>query len=304
MIRQNWALIGVSVCALFNCLAALGQQVPVELTVRVKPMPQGESVTIEEFASGSPKEISFDPKVSAFVMTFIVEPVEISNAKTKPLWRKYVVTTSEATKAQTIYIRAGTGLPRKVDLDVLVPKVNSDFATLSAIDQIPSTDYRGLLRKYFDSRAFHRQWAHNTTHEIAIRSAKIWFDAAYSLAIRQNSAFAMDPEVVSVLEDYEAQAKSNASLLKRLRRYVKEGYVKAMVDQLNVRDFQIVQLVPLLVRQNNLAEASRVNDYLLERLTGLDHAQQATAIKTQRITPQILESNKLYLDSLQRVRPL
>jgi hypothetical protein len=303
MMLRKWPLIAISVGASLNCLVALGQQFPVDLTVRVKPLQQGESITIEEFDSGSPKEISFDPKLSAFVMTLIVEPVQISDAKTKTLWRKYVVTTSDATRAQTIYIRAGTGLPRKVDLEVLVPNVKNDFAALSAIDQIPSTDYRGLLRKYFESRAFHRQWAHNPTHEVAIRSAKIWFDAAYSLAIRQNSAFAMDPEAVAILEGYEAQAKSSGSLLNRLRRYVKDGYVKAMVDQLSVRDFEIVQLVPVLVRQNNLAEASRVNDYLLERLTGLDGALQATAIKTQRITPQMLESNKSYLDSLQRSRP-
>jgi hypothetical protein len=48
-------------------------------------------------------------------------------------------------------------------------------------------------------------------HTAAIRSARLWFDAAVTLVKRQNSAFRMDDEIQKIMNEYEDLARRDAS---------------------------------------------------------------------------------------------
>ncbi len=283
---------------LMLCASAIAQPTATDITVRLNPARQNEILTIEELHSGNPTPIHFDARRDAFAISFVVEQPDQREAKTKPIWRKYVVATSDASQRQTVFVKAGIGVIKEINLDIIVPNVKRDSAAISAIDYISSTEYRGLLRKYFEARAFYRLWADQNTNQIAIQSAKIWFDAAYNLATRQKSAFAMDPDITAILEGYEDKAKADPNLMKRLRGFVKPGYIRDSVAQINVRDFEVLRLIPELIRGHNLAEAKQINDYYIERFAALDSESQATVVRLQKITPQLLESNRAYIETL------
>ena len=74
----------------------------------------------------------------------------------------------------------------------------------------------------------------------ALRSAKIWFDAAYKLVEMQPSIFRMDEEIENIVTSYEKKGEENPRFRDRWRKYTKDGYISGMKRQLGVIDYLFV----------------------------------------------------------------
>jgi hypothetical protein len=188
-------------------------------------------------------------------------------------------------------------MPDTLDLSFYRDQTAFDEAAVNAIDKLPS-DLESQLRKYFRSKAFHNHWRYTKTdpeNYLALRSARIWFDAAVGLVNRVNSPFRMDPEVVSVMEEYEQKAKSNSRFRERYRKYAQPGYVTATLQQVSASDFAVVSRIPSLIAAGKIEEAGLLNATALEALSEAGPDLRQAVLKHRGINVELLKKNEVLL---------
>ena len=106
------------------------------------------------------------------------------------------------------------------------------------------------------------------------------------------------------MNDYEALARRDPTFRKRYLLYVNTGYVKAMIDQSTVIDYQIASRIPELVASGQLKEAEQLNSGALDKLTNEPPETQRLVEKHQGINARILKSNAEYIGTLQKGRTM
>lgn len=186
------------------------------------------------------------------------------------------------------------------------PSLGFTFADLEQIDAL-GTDLNATLKKYTKARAFHRQWRYTKAlplHSVAVRSAKIWFDAAYDLAVRQNTQFRMDEEVAKIMRDYEQLAINDASFRRTLRSIVISGYVARVEGQIQALDWAAVAEVPRLIRDGRIDEADALNDQALASLKAQEAPVQLVVLRNQGISVATLEANSQYISALRSTQQI
>jgi hypothetical protein len=195
-----------------------------------------------------------------------------------------------------------TPYPEHLRVTLYHQPIQFTVADLGKIEALGS-DFEGTLCRYARARAFHKHWRYELEqpgHAAALRSAKLWFDAAYSLATRANSIFRMDEEAAKIMVDYEEQAKNDEPFRTRFRRYVSPGYLAGMNAQLLAHDFTAVGKIPELISKGRLDEAMSVNDKAIAVLAEQTPENRRSVLQKQGVSVAMLQENSKYIATLQR----
>lgn len=187
--------------------------------------------------------------------------------------------------------------PLQIQINIWHERTTLRPSELDAIEALGS-DIDSTLQKYFRARAYHKGWRYELrqpTHQVAIRSARVWFDAAANLAQRRQSYFRMDEEVQRIMVEYEELAASDERFRNRYRRYANPGYVSATLNQVATAEYWFVGEIPRLVASGMLMEAQEVNSKALEVLESENpEIKRAVAVR-QGVTVEMLKANSAYI---------
>ncbi len=134
----------------------------------------------------------------------------------------------------------------------------------------------------------------------ALRSARLWFDAAYKLVETKHSIFRMDEDILNIVEDYEDRKMKDKDLKSRWRKYAREGYISGMKVQLAVMDYIFVGKIPKLIMEGQLDEAARLNSTARCSLTEAEPIVIKAVNELQGVDEDLLMKNKLYILEMQR----
>ncbi len=233
------------------------------------------------------------------IFTFVVPATAIEKIKTsEKIVSPHRIVVSWPDGREQLFIGLRSPVPPALDFSVYREPIAFDAASIQKIDSL-SSDYESTVQKYFLARTFHNHWRFsqkNPTFYLALRSARIWFDAASRLAARPNSSFMMDPDVVTIMKGYEEMAKSDSAFRGRLRKYAGDGYVSGTLSQMAAIEFSSVGTIPELRMQGRLEEARIINMKALSSLEDASDDVRASVRKHQGISVELLKANQRVLE--------
>lgn len=197
---------------------------------------------------------------------------------------------------EQFFMQLHSRLPNNVELKVYRPQVLTGERALQEIDVL-GTDFESVLEKYCRARAFHLSYRQKSLpyHYLALRSARIWFDASANLAKRRDSFFRMDEEVQKFMNDYESRASSDSNFRRLLRQYASSGYVEALLQEVKAADYAFVGVIPKLVDEKRFEEAYDLNAKALKALGAESTSVQKMVVKQQGINVDLLQKNDAFL---------
>ncbi len=105
------------------------------------------------------------------------------------------------------------------------------------------------------------------------------------------------------MEDYEERARTNPGFRKRFRKYVKGGYITAMVSNVRAAGFAFVGDLPRMLAEGRkepvqtLKKVSSLNNHALAVLSKSTPAQRKELAKRQGVTVKLLQRNAAFFDS-------
>lgn len=216
----------------------------------------------------------------------------------------YLLVASWGESKEQLYLGIRPLCPNEVNLRMYHKSFECSYATLSDIEALGS-DFDSVLRKYFRARYFYNKWRyvnHQPLHVAAIRSARMWYDAAAELVQLSKSVFRMDEEIEHIMKSYENLAKQDKSFEKRFRRYTRNGYINGIDQQLFAANYKFVGKIPFLVKKGHLAEAKKLNALALKAFNSQSETYQKIISMHQGINKDLLVNNSQYIDSLMRIR--
>lgn len=212
----------------------------------------------------------------------------------------YELISSWSDGKEQLYLTFDSRTSGKVDIPVLHPTESSDRATLDSIEAL-GTDFSSMLERYFRARALHKKWRYDNKQpqtQVALRSAKIWFDASANLAKRANTYFRLDKEIEEIMASYEKQAASDPSFLSRYRKYASAGYIAATLEQVYAAQYRFVGEIPTLVADQRLDEAQDLNDKAIAVLENETPDMKRIISKRQGVDLDLLKANSAYISTL------
>lgn len=231
--------------------------------------------------------------------TAVPRPTPTELAKVKLVAVPYLLVASWADGKEPVYLELSSLTPRKIAIRITHEPVNDTRPALDAIEAL-GNDYESTLQRYFRARAFHRKWRYEhrlPEHQVAIRSARIWFDAAATLVKYAQSYFRMDDEVRGIMTDYETRAKSDPQFGKRFRLYANAGYVASTLAQVEVARYGFVGAIPTLVADGKLGEAAALNTRAINVLENETPEVKRSVERFQGVNLRLLRANEAYLNT-------
>lgn len=294
----------VSVMALAGCLVITqlsfaSDEIELRVTIGVPTIPSG--VTIQRENSVSQTVLSREPTGTVYTVS-VIRPTakELSAAKLLSYPYRLVATWDDG--KEPLYLAFSSRSLAKIDIPILHPNEPSERTTLDSIETLGS-DFTSTLEKYFRSRAFHRKWRLENKlpyHQVAVRSAKIWFDASANLAKLADSYFRIDEEVQEIIIEYERKAASDPWFRTLYKKYATAGYISATLEQIYAGQFQFVGEIPKLVANQRLNEAQDLNDTAIAVLESESQNVRQVVSKRQGVNLELLKANSEYISTMQR----
>jgi hypothetical protein len=279
------------------CAGAHGQKIPVQVQISATALPA--DVDVERQSGGSQIGFARVPNENVF-FGVVPRPTPEELTAAKRVAEPYVLVANWSDGTKELVYLALNGLTPDIRLRVFHEPVGDDLAALRAIAALQS-DLDSNLKQYFKARTFHRKWRYEIQQpdtEVAIQSARIWFDAAVNLVKRDGSYFRMDDEVRDIFRDYEMRAIRDSGLNRRLRKYVNSGYVSATMEQTTAAPYHVVAAVPQLVKAGKIEEAQAVNGKALAALESEPREVQRIVEKRQGVNVDLLRNNAAFLSSI------
>jgi hypothetical protein len=209
----------------------------------------------------------------------------------------YRLVASWAGWKEQVYLKLQSQLPATVALKLYRNQEAFNDVALGKIESL-GTDLDSLVEKYCRARAFHRNWRFEKKlpdHFIALRSARIWFDAAVALATRSHSPFGMDRDVQKIMDDYESRANTDVEFKERYRKYSTAGYVARMLDEVKIAEYAFVGLVPKLSAEGKYKEALDLNAKAMTVLSDETATTRKLVEKRQGVNLDLLRNNAFFL---------
>jgi hypothetical protein len=299
-IRSRTWVVFIIVIALFYASNA-GADLSFEIIVRAISEKSPEDITIQGDHEPQPTSLSRDAsKSSIFRGTIDLTSGADEKGGSQQLRAPYTLVGRWEKSSEQLYLGLGIGLSKKLEVEIFHEEVSEAPATLDAIEAL-GKDYRSQLKRYFLSRAYHRKWRYDLElpcHQVALRSAKLWFDSAVWFALRNNTVFLMDQEIVDIMKEYEELAKKDKKFNERYRRYVPPGYIGGMIEQTIVAPFSVVGRIPALVESRRLDEAMELNAHVKTVFTNQTLTMKQLVEKHQKINIDLLKKNENYIETL------
>jgi hypothetical protein len=278
--------------------SAAGAADDLKVTVKVVAAQPAVDALVEREDVGQSFALGKDATSGAFVGAIPADVVRDIAAGSK-LVAPHRLVVSWADGREQLYLGLKYPVPPNLRVSVYRDQASFDDAAINAIDKLDN-DLESSLQKYFRARAFHKHWrfdVQDPENYLAIRSARIWFDAAANLAKRVNSPFRLDPDVVEIMQGYEVKAKTDSYFRQRYRRFAGEGYIAGTVAQTIAADFAFVGAIPDLKAAGRVDEARMLN---LKAINALDEATpdvKAYVLKHQRVNMELLQANQKVLNA-------
>jgi hypothetical protein len=283
------------------CLTETGANPSFEMIVHAVSDKSPEDVTIQGDHEPQPTSLGRDAsKSSTFRGAIDLTSGADEKSRFQQLRAPYMLVGRWEKSSEQLYLGLGIGLPKKIDIEMFHEEVSEAPGTLGAIEAL-GKDYRSQLKRYFLSRAYHRKWRYElkqACHEVALRSAKRWFDSAAWLASRNSTIFLMDREIVEIMNEYEELAKKDRKFRERYRRYVPPGYAGGMIGQTIAAPFSVVGKIPALVESRRLDEAMELNARVKSILTNQTSLTKQLVEKYQKVNMDLLKKNENYIEAL------
>lgn len=294
------------VFAVFAALSSVARAAPapeadaLDVQVEVRGSVQPDGVSLQSDASLDPVAMAPVANGSAYGVVMDRKTLLPSGATRLSVPVQLVLDWPSA--AESLFLSIGPTTPGRIRLRVVDPTrpASFDVAALNAIDSL-GQDTASLLQRYVTARRFHRHWRFDKAspnHEIAIRSARIWFDAQTALVKRQPNVFSTDPELASALDQYRRDARTDPDVRRRFLRYFPTGLVTAANQQVMAAPFSAVGEVPRLVSLGRIEQALQVNAAAMDALAGGDDQLRAAVLSKQGVNESLLEDNDRYLKTL------
>lgn len=173
-------------------------------------------------------------------------------------------------------------------------------ATLDAIEGL-GFDQDSALQKYLQARRFHNYWRFTNRlpdAEVAIHSARAWFDAVAHLVKTNPRVFRRDPDIEKILADYHEPALHDSRMRARLTVYFPDAVVAAAKAQMTAVRYQIVRDIPQMIREGRYEEAKTVNNAALTAFNNATPEEQKAVTRKQGINRQVLEKNATFIATL------
>lgn len=289
-----------SIMALVGCVVSLqtvyADDIELRVTMRTSTAPTG--VTIQQ--EGTMDEIALNPASTGNVYTISVNRPPTD--KPAPVPYQLVATWSDG--KEVLYLAFHSMTTGKISIPVLHPIESSERSTLDNIEAL-NTDFSSMLERYFRARTLHRKWRYEYKQpktQVALRSAKIWFDASANLAKRTNSYFRFDEEIKTIMAGYEKEAEIDSQFRSRYRKYAGTGYISATLEQVHAAQYQFVGEIPRLVASQQLDEAQNLNDRAIATLERETPNMRRVVSKHQGVDLDLLKSNAAYISTLQEIK--
>jgi len=299
-IRPKIWVVFVAATALFYASDA-GANHSFEITVNAVSDKSPEDITIQGDHEPNPTSLSRDAsKPSTFRGVIDLTSSAFGKSGSQQLRVPYTLVGRWEKLSEQLYLGFGLGLPKKLEIEVFHEEVSENPTILDAIDAL-GKDYRSQLKRYFLSRAYHRKWRfqfEQPCHQVSLRSAKLWFDSAVWCALRKNTIFLMDQEIVEIMKEYEELAKKDKKFNGRYRKYVPFGYVLGMIEQTIAAPFSVVGMIPMLVEARRLDEAMELNTHVKNVLTNQTLTTNQLIEKHQKVNIDLLKKNEKYIETL------
>lgn len=269
----------------------------VELLDSLRP----KRVSLEMDGRGRPTLLSSD---GAAVFSVVLHRRDLSSTLASQLTvsARLVVTWEQG--PESVYLALGPASPAQVWLPIAGPERPSVFnrAELERIDKL-DTSFEGLLEKYMLARRFHRYWRHNNrspAHELAIRSARIWFDAQRALMQREPLIFGEDDDLSETLDMYRGLAAADERVRARFQRQFPNKLLATAARQQASAAFSAVASVPRLIESGQLDAATQINTAALDAIASASSEVRRSVQSEQGVTEQLLKNNAAYLVTLSK----
>jgi hypothetical protein len=301
----NWAIVvGIALASVARATPA-PEADALDVQVEVRGSVQPEAVSLQSDASLDP--VAMAPAASGSAYGVVMDRKTLLPSGATKLSVPVQLVLDWPTAAESLFLSIGPTTPGRIRLRVVDPTrpASFDVSALDAIDSL-NQDTASVLQRYVMARRFHRYWRFkkaSPNHEIAIRSARIWFDAQTALVKRQPNVFSTDPELASALDQYRRDSRTDPDVRRRFLRYFPTGLVTAANRQVIAAPFSAVAEVPKLIDLGRYDEALQVNAAAMDALTGGDDQLRAAVLATQGVNTALLENNDRYLKSLLENEP-
>jgi hypothetical protein len=279
---------------LFLVQVCIAQEIALQVAIIAKEVPDQLLMQEEEGIQG----IAFQYRTDGSYWGKVARPKPADLANAKKLSLDYRLVASWVDGKEQLFLKIQSQLP---ELIVLKLYHNQDAFNDVALDKIDGlgTDLDSLIEKYCRARAFHMHWRFEKKQPenfIALRSARMWFDAAVALATRGPiSPFRMDSDIMKIMNDYEAMARHDNRFNSRYRKYALSGYVQGMLVNVKTAEYDFVGLVPKLVSEGKHQEAYELNSKAYSVLSGESKSTRKLVEKRQGVNLELLRSNAAFL---------
>lgn len=296
----QWCVLA-AICLVLGYASESASEDPIEFSVSVVATQTPQSVALEKESDAQRIALTRDAAGDAY-QAAIARPDAARLAAEGKLFEAYRLVASWADGREQLYLGLQSRLPPTIDVTVFRTQEKFDNAALNEIAALPS-DAQSVLEKYFRARAFHLNWRFKKAqpyHIVALRSARLWFDAAATLATRSNSPYRRDDEIAQYMTEYEAKAGADGTFRSRYREVVpRPGYVQGTLSELQAANYAFVGEIPKLVGENRLDEASVLNVKALKALSTESNEVKKAVVKRQGVNVELLESNARYIATMQ-----
>jgi len=241
-------------------------------------------------------DVQFNPAASQTIFTAAINRSPSQKSVVNPC--DLVVAWPDAN--ETVYMNVGLLSPNSIKLHAYAPDKPSGFTLgdLSPINGLGS-DLDSTLKKYLYARRFHHYWRFvidEPNVEIAVRSARIWFDANTILVTRQPQVFRLDEDLKKIIDDYRTLATTDRTFRSILQTYLPNALVDAALQQMVAAPYKNVGAIPTLISQGRIYEAKTINDSALQSFNAASPEEQQTIVAKQHINRALLENNAAFID--------
>lgn len=291
MKKNSSCIASIALIAVMAGIAQAADLLELRVSVRSEKTPSG--VSVQEEGGVSTISLARVQGNSLFQAT-MPRPTAKDLASSKMIAAPYRLIADWGQEKEQLFLGFNSLTPQQIQINIWHERISLERSELDAIEALGS-DLDSTLQKYFRARAYHKGWRSQPTHQVAIRSARVWFDAAANLAQRRQSYFRMDEEVQKIMAEYENLAASDESFSKRYRKYANPGYVSATLNQVATAEYWFVGEIPRLVASGNLAEAQEINSKALAVLENENPDMKRAVAVRQGVTVEMLKTNSAYI---------